>query len=40
MGYATIVEERGIGVEIAEIERTVMKRKTRKQRWQKVKKVK
>ena len=32
MGYATIMEERGIEVEIAEIKRMAMERKTRKQR--------
>ena len=30
LGYATIVEERGIGVEIAAIKGTVKKRKMRK----------
>ena len=34
LGYATIVEERGIWVEIAEINRMAMKRKARKQRKQ------
>ena len=32
MGYATTVDENVIGVEIAEIQRMVMKRKMRKQR--------